>query len=155
MRYWPLRARRRSRNRNWALICVESLKSKTGCRRVKFFLYPHINRSVVLLFKDSISEAASPNQCCSQRDLNTLRSRQSEPRPRQTIFAGFSADRRLTRSYAALVPQQEARLSCANGWRDRFHIQKAVQGTGRGRSRVRICVCRWYLAQESAHQGDA
>jgi hypothetical protein len=55
MRYWPLRARRRSRNRNWALICVESLKSKTGCRRVKFFLYPHINRSVVLLFKDSLS----------------------------------------------------------------------------------------------------
>ena len=42
-----------------------------------FFLHPHIDLSVVLLFKDS-SEAALPNRRCSRRDLETLTSRRSE-----------------------------------------------------------------------------
>jgi len=34
-------------------VALESLKSKTGCRQIKFFAWPRINHQMVLLFKDS------------------------------------------------------------------------------------------------------
>jgi hypothetical protein len=57
---------------------LEFLKSKTSYGRVKFFLYANMIIRWVLLFKDSISGAASPNRPCFQRDVETITSRRSE-----------------------------------------------------------------------------
>src|SRR5437016_1315982 len=75
-RIFSLIALIQSRNVCHAGCALESVKSKTRSRLVKFF-------RVVLLFKDSNkSEAASPNRRCSQADQTTPRTRRSEARPR-------------------------------------------------------------------------
>jgi succinate-acetate transporter protein len=58
------------------------LEKQNSLQMSQVFSESRIHRSPVLLFKDSISEAAFARQRCSQADHDTFRSRRSEARPR-------------------------------------------------------------------------
>jgi len=59
----------------WEMVLrqpLESLKSKMNCNESSFSVYVHRGSRSDLLFKDSISEAASPPRCRSQPTMLPL-----------------------------------------------------------------------------------